>query len=61
MSNLSKLKIVAQAAKRQQTKSEHRRGKLLEKLGDQLAMIEAQINGEVFYPHASHMAYERDG
>lgn len=48
MSNLSKLKIVAQAAKRQQTKSEHRRGKLLEKLGDQLAMIEAQINGEVF-------------
>jgi hypothetical protein len=30
MSNLSKLKIVAQAAKRQQTKSEHRRGKLLE-------------------------------
>ena len=39
MSNLSKLKIVAQAAKRQQTKSEHRRGKLLEKLGDQLAMI----------------------
>ena len=48
MSNLSKLKIVAQAAKRQQTKSEHRRGKLLEKLGDQLAMIEAQINGETF-------------
>ena len=38
MSNLSKLKFVAQAAKRQQTKSEHRRGKLLEKLGDQLAM-----------------------
>ena len=48
MSNLSKLKIVAQAAKRQQTKSEHRRGKLLEKLSDQLAMIEAQINGETF-------------
>jgi len=48
MSNLSKLKFVAQAAKRQQTKSEHRRGKLLEKLGDQLAMIEAQINGETF-------------
>jgi hypothetical protein len=48
MSNLSKLKIVAQAAKRQQTKSEHRRAKLLEKLEDQLAMIEAQINGEVF-------------
>jgi hypothetical protein len=28
MSHLSKLKIVPQAAKRQQTKSEHRRGKL---------------------------------
>ena len=50
MSNLSKLKIVAQAAKRQQTKSEHRRGKLLEKLGDQLAMIEAQINGDDWPP-----------
>ena len=48
MSNLSKLKIVAQVAKRLQTKTEHRRAKLLEKLGDQLAMIEAQINGEVF-------------
>jgi hypothetical protein len=48
MSHLSKLKIVAQAAKRQQSKSEHRRAKLLEKLGDQLGMIEAQINGESF-------------
>ena len=48
MSHLSKLKIVAQAAKRQQTKTEHRRGKLLEKLDDQLAMVEALIAGEVF-------------
>ncbi len=48
MSHLSKLKIVAQAAKRQQTKTEHRRGKLLEKLDDQLAMIEALIAGETF-------------
>jgi hypothetical protein len=48
VSHLSKLKIVAQAAKRQQSKSEHRRAKLLEKLGDQLGMIEAQINGETF-------------
>ncbi len=39
MSYLNKLKIVAQAAKRQQTRSERRRGKLLEKLEDQLAMI----------------------
>lgn len=48
MSHLSKLKIVAQVAKRQQSKSEHRRAKLLEKLGDQLGMIEAQISGESF-------------
>jgi len=48
MSHLSKLKIVAQAAKRQQTKTEHRRAKLLEKLDDQLGMIEAQISGETF-------------
>ena len=48
MSHLSKLKIVAQTSKRQQSKSEHRRAKLLEKLGDQLSMIEAQISGETF-------------
>lgn len=48
MTHLSKLKIVAQAAKRQQSKTEHRRAKLLEKLDDQLAMIEAQIAGETF-------------
>ena len=48
MSHLSKLKIVAQAAKRQQTKTEHRRGKLLEKLDDQLAMITAHLGGETF-------------
>ena len=51
MSHLSKLKIVAQAAKRQQSKSEHRRAKLLEKLGEQLAMVEAQIAGENFTRH----------
>jgi hypothetical protein len=51
MSHLSKLKIVAQAAKRQQTKSEHRRAKLLEKLDDQLAMIDALITGETFTRH----------
>jgi len=48
MSHLSKLKIVAQTSKRQQSKSEHRRAKLLEKLDDQLSMIEAQISGEMF-------------
>ncbi len=48
MSHLSKLTIVAQNAKRNQSKGEHRRAKLLEKLGDQLSMIEAQISGATF-------------
>ena len=48
MSHLAKLTIVAQNAKRNQSKGDHRRAKLLEKLGDQLSMIEAQINGETF-------------
>lgn len=51
MNYLSKLKIVAQAAKRLQTKTEHRRAKLLEKLEDQLAMITAQLAGEAFIRH----------
>jgi hypothetical protein len=51
MSYLNKLKIVAQAAKRQQTKTEHRRAKLLEKLEDQLAMIDALIAGDTFTRH----------
>ena len=48
MSHLAKLKIVAQQQKRLQSKTEHRRGKLLEKLDDQLAMVQALISGEVF-------------
>ena len=48
MSHLSKLKIVAQQQKRTQSKTEHRRGKLLEKLDDQLGMIQALIDGEVY-------------
>ena len=48
MSHLSKLKIVAQQQKRMQSKTEHRRGKLLEKLDDQLGMIQALIDGEVY-------------
>ena len=36
MSHLSKLKIVAQQQKRMQSKTEHRRGKLLEKLDEDL-------------------------
>lgn len=48
MSHLSKLKIVAQAQKRLQSKTEYRRAKLLEKLDDQLAMVQALIAGELF-------------
>ena len=48
MSHLSKLKIVAQQQKRMQSKTEHRRGKLLEKLDDQLGMVQALIDGEVY-------------
>ena len=51
MSHLSKLKIVAQAQKRLQSKTERRRAKLLEKLEDQLAMVQALIAGELFTRH----------
>ena len=51
MSHLSKLKIVAQAQKRLQSKTEQRRAKLLEKLDDQLAMVQALIAGELFTRH----------
>ena len=51
MSHLSKLKIVAQAQKRLQSKTEQRRAKLLEKLDDQLAMVQALIAGELFIRH----------
>jgi hypothetical protein len=48
MSHLSKLKIVAQQQRRLQTKTEHRRAKLLEKLEEQLTMVEALIAGQLF-------------
>jgi hypothetical protein len=48
MSHLAKLKIVAQQAKHLQSKTEHRRAKLLEKLDDQLGMVQALIDGEIF-------------
>ena len=51
MSHLSKLKIVAQQQRRLQTKTEYRRAKLLEKLDDQLAMVQALIAGELFTRH----------
>ena len=48
MKHLSKFKLVAVAQKQVQSKAEHRRAKLIEKLEDQLAMAEALIKGEAF-------------
>ena len=48
MKYVSKLKIVAQQQKRMQSKAEHRRSKVIEKLEEQLAMAEALNRGESF-------------
>lgn len=48
MGHLENLKIVAQQHRRSQSKTEHRRIKLLEKLDEQLAMVEALISGEIY-------------
>lgn len=48
MKYLSKLKIVAQQQKRMQSKAEHRRSKVIEKLEEQLDMAEALSRGEGF-------------
>ena len=48
MGIFNKLKIVAQQQKRLQSKTEHRRAKLLERLDEQLAMVNALIAGELY-------------
>lgn len=48
MGHLENLKIVAQQQKHTGSKTEHRRIKLLEKLDEQLAMVQALIDGEVY-------------
>jgi hypothetical protein len=48
MGHLENLKIVAQQQKRTQSKTEHRRLKLLEKLDEQLDMVQALIDGEIY-------------
>ena len=48
MTVLGKLTIVAERQRRMQTKAEHRRAKLLEKLEEQQAMAEALIAGEPY-------------
>jgi hypothetical protein len=48
MKHLSKFKLVAVAQNHVQSKTDHRRVKLIEKLDDQLAMAEALIKGEIY-------------
>ena len=48
MGHLDKLKIVAQQQKQAQNKTEHRRNKLIEKLDDQLGLLQALIDGGTF-------------
>jgi len=48
ISHLSKLKIVAQQQKCLQSRTRHRQARLREKLDDQLGMVQALIDGEVY-------------
>ena len=48
MKHLSKFKLVAVAQNHVQSKTDHRRVKLIENLDDQLAMAEALIKGEIY-------------
>ena len=48
MGHLENLKIVAQQQRHTGNKTEHRRIKLLEKLDEQLAMVQSLIDGELY-------------
>ena len=61
MGHLENLKIVAQQQKRSQSKTEHRRIKLLEKLDEQLAMVEALIDGEIYTKSKTAYVKNADG
>lgn len=61
MGHLENLKIVAQQQKRLGNKTEHRRVKLLEKLDEQLAMVQALIDGEVFTKSKTAYVKNEDG
>ena len=61
MGHLENLKIVAQQQKRVGNKTEHRRVKLLEKLDEQLAMVQALIDGEVFTKSKTAYVKNEDG
>ena len=59
MSHLSKLKIVAQQQKRLQSKTEHRRAKLLEKLGRSTRYGSGADRWRHLLPHPQGLARER--
>jgi hypothetical protein len=61
MKHLSKFKLVAVAQKHVQSKAEHRRAKLIEKLEDQLAMAEALIKGESFHKYKQVWGHNEHG
>ena len=61
MKHLGRLKLVAVAQKHVQSKSEHRRAKLIEKLEDQLAMAEALIKGESFHKYKQVWGHNEHG
>jgi hypothetical protein len=61
MKHLSKFKLVAVAQKQVQSKAEHRRAKLIEKLEDQLAMAEALIRGEAFRKYKQVWGHNDNG
>jgi hypothetical protein len=61
MKHLGRLKLVAVAQKHVQSKTEHRRAKLIEKLEDQLAMAEALIKGESFHKYKQVWGHNEHG
>ena len=61
MKHLGRLKLVAVAQKHVQSKTEHRRAKLIEKLEDQLAMAEALSKGESFHKYKQVWGHNEHG
>lgn len=61
MGHLENLKIVAQQQKHSRNKTEHRRIKLLEKLDEQLAMVQALIDGEIYTKSKTAYVKNDDG
>ncbi len=61
MGHLENLKIVAQQQKRAQSKTEHRRIKQLEKLDEQLDLVQALIDGVIYTKTKAAYVRNEDG